>query len=213
MSKVWNFQAKHYGMHGAERNFSHEGNGSGCHAGGGAGQQVHLRGGLLSFRRQDQCPRGLLSTCSLQAEGNCTTTVVHILLVRHFQAHRRVVVLLLARGVGRSPFPPWGLGGLLRRRRYSIPQSRKLISKRKSAAAAQDATNVGCELLQPSGSMTLVERRTEAHTRCPGHRGYIGGFGEQPSDEKGEGGTNKRRLMFLYFSNFISLGNHQLWPE
>ena len=110
MSKVWNFQAKHYGMHGAERNFSHEGNGSGCHAGGGAGQQVHLRGGLLSFRRQDQCPRGLLSTCSLQAEGNCTTTVVHILLVRHFQAHRRVVVLLLARGVGRSPFPPWGLG-------------------------------------------------------------------------------------------------------
>ena len=172
MSKVWNFQAKHYGMHGAERNFSHEGNGSGCHAGGGAGQQVHLRRGLLSLRRQDQCPRGLLSTCSLQAEGNCTTTVVHIVLVRQLQPHRRVV--LRAGGVRRSPFPSWGLGGLLRRRRYSIRPSRKLISKRNAAAAAQDATErmlVGSS--NHLGSMTLDRRLW--HTR-PGH-GYIGGFG------------------------------------
>ena len=109
-----------------------------CRGGAGAGQYVHLRRWLFSLRRQDQGSRNLPSTCSPQAEGNRAPTVVHIVLVRQVQPHRRVV--LLAGGVGRSPFPPWGLGGLLRRRRYNIRPSRKLISKRKAAAAAQDAT-------------------------------------------------------------------------
>ena len=136
-------------------------------------QHVHLRRRLLSLGgRQDQGSRDLPSTCSSQAEGNCATTVVHIVLVRQFQPHRRLV--LRAGGVRRSPFPPWGLGGLLRRRRYSIRPSRKLISKRNAAAAAQDATErmlVGSS--NHLGSMTLDRRLW--HTR-PGH-GYIGGFG------------------------------------
>ena len=131
-------------MQEVEWNFDQEGRqGSGCHAeeeqDGAGWQHVHLRRRLFSLRRrQDQGSRDLPSTCSPQAEGNCTTTVVHIVLVRQFQPHRRLV--LRAGGVRRSPFPPWGLGGLLRRRRYSIRPSRKLISKRKAAAAAQDAT-------------------------------------------------------------------------
>ena len=119
------------------------GMGSGCHAeeeqDRAGWQHVHLRRRLFSLRRrQDQGSSDFPGTCSSQAEGNCATTVVHIVLVRQFQPHRRLV--LRAGGVRRSPFPPWGLGGLLRRRRYSIRPSRKLISKGKAAAAAQDAT-------------------------------------------------------------------------
>ena len=122
------------------------GMGSGCHAeeeqDGAGWQHVHLRRRLFSLgRRQDQGSSNFPGTCSSQAEGNCATTTLHIVLVRQFHPlHRGVVLLLLARRVRRSPFPPWGLGGLLRRRRYSIRPSRKLISKRKAAAAAQDAT-------------------------------------------------------------------------
>ena len=154
-------------MQGAERNFEQEGRQGvrlPCRGGAGAGcQHVHLRRRLFSLGRQDQGSRDLPSTCSPQAEGNCATTVVHIVLVWQFQPHRRVVIL--AGGVGRSPFPPWGLGGLLRRRRYSIRPSRKLISKRKSGGggARCDRENVG-GLLQPLGSMTL-DRAALWHTR------------------------------------------------
>ena len=142
MNKIWIFSGKAIWHAGAERNFEEEcrqGVRLPCRGGAGAGQYVHLRRWLFSLRRQDQGSRNLPSTCSPQAEGNCAPTVLHIVLVRQVQPHRRVVVL--AGGVGRSPFPPWGLGGLLRRRRYNIRPSRKLISKRKAAAAAaQDAT-------------------------------------------------------------------------
>ena len=132
------FQAKRTGMQEVERRRQA---GVAMQRRSRSSQHVHLRRRLFSLGRQDQGSRDLPSTCSLQAEGNCATTVVHIVLVvqLQFQPHRRVL-LRAAGGVCRSPFPPWGLGGLLRRRRYSIRPSRKLISKRKAAAAAQDAT-------------------------------------------------------------------------
>ena len=149
MNKIWIFSGKAiwHAIAGSEQNFAQGSRqGSGCHAeeeeDGAGWQHVHLRRRLFSLRRrQDQGSSNFPGTCSSQAEGNCATTTLHIILVRQFHPlYRRVVLLLLARRVRRSPFPPWGLGGLLRRRRYSIRPSRKLISKRKAAAAAQDAT-------------------------------------------------------------------------
>ena len=143
-------------MQGTERNYAQEGSrqGSGCHAeeDRAGWQHVHLRRRLFSLgRRQDQGSSNFPSTCSPKANGDCTTTALHIVLVRQFHPlHRGVVLLLLARRVRRSPFPPWGLGGLLRRRRYSIRPSRKLISKRKAAAAAQDATERECWWAPPT---------------------------------------------------------------
>ena len=135
----WNFEQGRQGssFHAEEEN--------------GAANMFHLCRRIFSLvirRRQDQGSRDLFSgTCGLQAEGNCATAVVDIvLLVRQFRPR----VLLRARRVRRSPFPPWGLGGLLRRRRYNIRPSRKLISKRKAAAAAQDATERECWWAPPT---------------------------------------------------------------
>ena len=120
MNKIWSYQAKRYDMQGSDMEAGYQV--GGCHADGvggvgGAGQHVlHLRRGLLPlWSGQDQGP---VCCSSFQADGDRATAILDVLLVRQVQRGGvLLLLLLLARGVWCTPFPSWGLGGLLRRRR------------------------------------------------------------------------------------------------